>query len=243
MLWVRDNILWAVVVLVVPPAAVYFHDPNHSIDWSLIRTTLWLYVAAFVMYAIYQSAHAAVTLDAERYAHVLEAERRATEAEALNTRPKIVPEILECFWDIDDPSRETFSFVYASVRLTNHNDVATLITKYELTIEISNVKFISDSEVTYSAKRKAAESNDFRGGMPLIMKWYLSRLQITPLAKGVHQDVWLKFPVDLESVYTGEEAFPASVSVSVTDSFGLQYSSQTRWADVRMDTFVVPRTT
>jgi hypothetical protein len=240
-MWARDNILWAVVVLVVPPAAVYFHDPSHSIDWPLIRTTLWLYVAAFVIYAIYQSAHAAVTLDAERYVRILEAERRASDAEALNTRPKIVPEILECFWDIDAPSRDTFSFVYASIRLTNHNDVATHITKYELNIEISNVKFISDSETTYSAKRKAEDSFDFDDGTPLIMKWYLSRMQIAPLIKGVHQDVWLKFPVDLESVYTGKEAYPASVMVTVTDSFGVQYPSQTRWAEVRMDTFVVLR--
>jgi hypothetical protein len=179
-------------------------------------------------------------LDAEQTERIGEAERKTKEAEARNTRPKIVPEILECFWDIDAPSRDTFSFVYACIRLTNHADVATLITRYELNIEISNKKFISDSEATFSAEKRA-QYEAFPGRTPPTKNWHLSPLQITPLTKGIHQDVWLKFPVDLQSVYTGEEAFPASVSVIVTDSFGLQYSSLTRHADVRMDTFVVPR--
>jgi hypothetical protein len=64
--WARDNIFWAVVVLVLPPTAAYLREPNHSIDWLMVRTTLWLYFATFVVYMGYQLVRAILKLDAER---------------------------------------------------------------------------------------------------------------------------------------------------------------------------------
>lgn len=64
--WARDNIVWGVVVLVVPPLAAYFRDPHAQIDWPLIKNALWLYGFAFLIYALVHLCRTPKKLDADR---------------------------------------------------------------------------------------------------------------------------------------------------------------------------------
>jgi hypothetical protein len=63
--WARDNILWGVVVLAVPPIAAYIGHADSSIDWVLIRTSLWLYGLAFLIYALVHLCRTPEKLDIE----------------------------------------------------------------------------------------------------------------------------------------------------------------------------------
>jgi len=49
--WARDNILFAGGMVFLPVIAVWIHDRNHSIDWDIVKTTFWLYLGAFGLYA------------------------------------------------------------------------------------------------------------------------------------------------------------------------------------------------
>ncbi len=62
--WARDNIGFAGVMALSPLAAVWIRDPHHSIDWAVVRTTLWLYLAASLIYLAYYCARTAWRLDA-----------------------------------------------------------------------------------------------------------------------------------------------------------------------------------
>jgi hypothetical protein len=53
--WARDNIAFAGFMFLAPTVAVYIHDRNHSIDWDLIRTTLWIYLGALTIYLGYHA--------------------------------------------------------------------------------------------------------------------------------------------------------------------------------------------
>lgn len=64
--WARDNIVWGAVVLVVPPLAIYLHDPHAQIDWALIRTTIVLYVFALMVYILAHLGRTPKKLDLER---------------------------------------------------------------------------------------------------------------------------------------------------------------------------------
>jgi hypothetical protein len=50
--WARDNIIWGIVVLVVPPIAAYLRNPHAPIDWDLVRNSLILYAFAFMVYIL-----------------------------------------------------------------------------------------------------------------------------------------------------------------------------------------------
>ena len=66
--WARDNILWGIIVLVVPPLAVYIRDPHVNIDWGVIRAALWLYGASFLLYVAVHACRVPKKLDDEREA-------------------------------------------------------------------------------------------------------------------------------------------------------------------------------
>jgi hypothetical protein len=51
--WARDTIGFAGTMFLLPIAAVWIHDRGHEIDWELVNTTLWLYLAALGIYMIY----------------------------------------------------------------------------------------------------------------------------------------------------------------------------------------------
>jgi hypothetical protein len=73
--WARDNILWASVMVVLPPVAVYLRDPNRSIEWVTVKTTLWLYLAVLVVYVAVYLVKSVWKLDKER-AEALEVRER-----------------------------------------------------------------------------------------------------------------------------------------------------------------------
>jgi hypothetical protein len=65
-IWARDNIGWAAMMAVLPPIVAYLRDPNQSVDWLLLRTTLWLYVAVLVVYIAINFFRSIWKLDTER---------------------------------------------------------------------------------------------------------------------------------------------------------------------------------
>jgi hypothetical protein len=68
--WARDNIAWAVVMLIAPPVAAYLQRGT-EIDWKMIRTTLWIYGAVFCIYVFVHVLRTPWRLERER---LLEAE-------------------------------------------------------------------------------------------------------------------------------------------------------------------------
>jgi hypothetical protein len=67
--WARDNIVWGVVVLIVPPLAAFLRDRSHAlIDWVRIKNSLELYGFAFAVYALVYVRLTARRLDADREA-------------------------------------------------------------------------------------------------------------------------------------------------------------------------------
>jgi hypothetical protein len=64
--WPRDNILLAFFMVAVPPAAVWLRDPTHIPDWVVIKTAGWLYLALFLVYAIYHVIRTPWKLDVDR---------------------------------------------------------------------------------------------------------------------------------------------------------------------------------
>ena len=42
--WARDNIVWGLIVLVLPPLFVYFRNRHAQIDWTVTKSTIWLYL-------------------------------------------------------------------------------------------------------------------------------------------------------------------------------------------------------
>lgn len=64
--WARDNILWGVLFLVVPPLIIYARDRHAPVDWVPIRATLILYALAFAIYALVHLCRVPKKLDQER---------------------------------------------------------------------------------------------------------------------------------------------------------------------------------
>jgi hypothetical protein len=64
--WARDNILWGIVVLIVPPLAVYLRDPHAQIDWGVIKSALLLYASTFAIYIVLHLRRTARKLDEDR---------------------------------------------------------------------------------------------------------------------------------------------------------------------------------
>ena len=64
--WARDNIIWGIVVLIVPPLAAFLRDPQTTVDWVLIKNSLILYAFALAVYALAYLRLTAKRLDADR---------------------------------------------------------------------------------------------------------------------------------------------------------------------------------
>lgn len=100
--WARDNIVWGLIVLIVPPLAALLHNPRFNVDWVLIRNTLLLYAVVLAFYLVVKMAFTAKNLDNDRSLgeQVLEAaifERDRTiqehedEIKVLKQKPKRTP--------------------------------------------------------------------------------------------------------------------------------------------------------
>jgi hypothetical protein len=64
--WARDNIVWGLAVLVIPPLAVYVHDPHAQIDWSVIKTGIGLYIFTAAIYILVHVGRIPKKLDDDR---------------------------------------------------------------------------------------------------------------------------------------------------------------------------------
>lgn len=73
--WARDNIVWGVVVLIVPPVVVFLQNRTASLDWETIRVTLWLYLVALVVYVAAHLIYTTWKIDQEREQDTAELEK------------------------------------------------------------------------------------------------------------------------------------------------------------------------
>jgi hypothetical protein len=81
--WARDNIGWGMLMLIAPPLAVFLRHRGSSIDWSVILTTLYLYIATFLLYGLVHICKAVVKLDSARQKQIAE---QASELTQLRTK-------------------------------------------------------------------------------------------------------------------------------------------------------------
>jgi hypothetical protein len=63
--WARDNVLVAGCIAVIPPIAAYLQDSSHGLDWSVLRTTIWLYGGVLLVYVGYHAIRAPWKLNQE----------------------------------------------------------------------------------------------------------------------------------------------------------------------------------
>jgi hypothetical protein len=64
--WARDNIIWGLIVLVVPPLFVYFRNRRAQIDWTVTKSTIWLYLIFLSAYILVHLCRTPAKLDADR---------------------------------------------------------------------------------------------------------------------------------------------------------------------------------
>ena len=64
--WPRDNVIVAAVIAAASPLAAYLKDPHQSLDLELIKTTLLIYLVAFVVYITVRAIRVPWKLDQER---------------------------------------------------------------------------------------------------------------------------------------------------------------------------------
>ena len=81
--WARDNIVWAVLGVVVPPLALYLHDSHAQIDWPLIKIAIELYGFALAIYFLVQLCRTPKKLDGDRDAREIELGNLITDKEQL----------------------------------------------------------------------------------------------------------------------------------------------------------------
>ena len=81
--WARDNLIWAIFMLIAPPIAVWLREPSHEIDWTLARTTLWIYAVVFGVYLLVHMARTAWKLDIESQKNLSVSQGKIAELEAI----------------------------------------------------------------------------------------------------------------------------------------------------------------
>jgi hypothetical protein len=128
-------------MLVLPPTIAFLRDPHQHIDWELIKTTLWLYLAVFVIYVISKVIKTAWKLDGQHLTTIEELDARhlatigALEAQIENfklaaesTKPQfritIRRAILDSFYERGD--------LFVNVRVVNTSRNSTTIEKVTL---------------------------------------------------------------------------------------------------------------
>jgi glutaredoxin len=102
--WARDNILWGVIVLLAPPAAAWIQrGPN--IDWPTARTTLWLYLGAFLIYASVHVVRTAWKMDCDREEDITELEKEKADIQKHAAEKDLyIAELKESFSSIGGPN-------------------------------------------------------------------------------------------------------------------------------------------
>src|SRR5271168_17038 len=76
--WARDNMILAGTMAVIPGFAVYWVDRSHSVDWPVIKTTLWLYGGALLIYLGIHMVRTPWKLNRRHIAEIQEAKDRET---------------------------------------------------------------------------------------------------------------------------------------------------------------------
>jgi len=76
--WARDNMILAGTMAVIPGIAVYWVDRSHSVDWPVIKTTLWLYGGALLIYLGIHMVRTPWKLNRRHIAEIQEAKDRET---------------------------------------------------------------------------------------------------------------------------------------------------------------------
>lgn len=81
--WARDNIVFAGIMAIAPAVALFTYDRGAVIDWRVMRLTLYLYLAAFLLYCIYRMIAAYLAVKHDDRDHAIDLRAYATGQAAL----------------------------------------------------------------------------------------------------------------------------------------------------------------
>jgi hypothetical protein len=76
--WARDNIIFALLVVVLSPVIAYLRDSSHKLDWLLIWETMRVYVLCLAVYVAIHLIRTAWKLDVERAGEIDTANAKIT---------------------------------------------------------------------------------------------------------------------------------------------------------------------
>jgi hypothetical protein len=96
--WARDNIIWGIAVLVIPPIVALIRNRTATPDWTTIKLTLWLYGVALVIYLIGHCVRTPWKIDQEREVDVVELEGERDAADHALAKALAGPQISGHFY-------------------------------------------------------------------------------------------------------------------------------------------------
>lgn len=151
---------------------------------------------------------------------------------SLTEKPKLVTGILMAYWDVEGIGSFLYTYIYLHVRLTNHTNKETAITKYTLRIYGEGRGFVDYSHNPWLSADDWLERNDSYKTSSDVVKTdavftKLDPIQLVvtpdqPLKHGIHRDGWIAFRLPaIDPEETGK--MPLDLEVIVTDSMGNQH--------------------
>ncbi len=154
--WARDNIVWGMIVLVVPPLAAYIHDSDTQVDWLLIKNSLLLYAFALAIYIAVYFARTAKNLDADLVGSIgNEIEKKRTLEQELAEINKVPPAMdiqpvelyrvpIDAGRDRDSAGRMGWD-VFCLVRINLRSPNSVSVVNYKLTLCANGAQLSFDS--------------------------------------------------------------------------------------------------
>jgi len=139
--WPRDNIFLAFVMAAVPAVGAWLRDPSHTPDWPTIKTAGWLYLAIFVIYAIYHVIRTPWKLDVDRSTEFQTLRGKKEAEEKRNQKPDLHGDIDKVMIgkavDVDGQEPVNGSAVLIEIRAWNLIQMPEFsVYRYELDVTI-----------------------------------------------------------------------------------------------------------
>ncbi len=219
--WARDNIVWALIVLIASPFVARMRHRGYKIDWELLSASLWIYGFVLLFYILIHLFRTPWKLHKEQIKALEEDEKkiqtirktaadtgtelRAQIEQLQNKRPALTIDIAEVIIEPYVGCAECF------VRVGIHNftpDSPTNISQCKLTLEIKGKQYDKSSirpVAGFATARWDVDDDD-----PNSYPWreYKAKdeelnarddlwpdLKDSPLELGVRRDGWIHFHV------------------------------------------------
>ena len=140
-----------------------------------------------------------------------------------HTRPEIVSEIINCFWDVFRPqgTNDAKTILYLRVLLTNVVDVTTVLSRVEVDVLLNgeNLSGTADSKHRDGRISHGIDFNDlFAKGQEQFSSLWKQITSDTPLRKGIPAEGSLAVRVELP-IESDRETLQGQVRLRVIDSF------------------------